>query len=105
MDKESCDNLLKNLLDEKVKEDAKKEILKQEKQINRNKLVQNHNAGLEQQEKLGIKIAQPSMKTINARNSGLESDLGFAANDSQMTIDQTNQFLGSRNITQQSQMS
>jgi len=28
MDKESCDNLLKNLLDEKVKEDAKKEILK-----------------------------------------------------------------------------
>jgi hypothetical protein len=48
MDKESCDNLLKNLLDEKVKEDAKKEILKQEKQINRNKLVQNHNAGLEQ---------------------------------------------------------
>ena len=28
MDKASCDNLLKNLLDEKIKEDEKKEIVK-----------------------------------------------------------------------------
>lgn len=28
MDKVSCDNLLKNLLDEKIKEDEKKEIVK-----------------------------------------------------------------------------
>ena len=60
MDKESCDNLLRNLLNEKVKDDAKKEIFKLEKQINRNKLVYNHNLLLEQQEKLGVKIAAPS---------------------------------------------
>ena len=28
MDKASCDNLLKNLLEEKIKEDEKKEIVK-----------------------------------------------------------------------------
>tara|TARA_B110000285_G_C15111595_1_gene611452 strand:+ start:907 stop:1236 length:330 start_codon:yes stop_codon:yes gene_type:complete len=60
MDKESCDNLLKNLLDEKVREDNKKEILKQEKQINRNKLVYNHNKMLEEQEKIGVKVSSPS---------------------------------------------
>jgi hypothetical protein len=60
MDKESCDNLLKNLLDEKVREDNKKEILKQEKQINRNKLVHNHNKMLEEQEKIGVKVSSPS---------------------------------------------
>lgn len=47
MDKASCDNLLKNLLEEKIKEDEKKEIVKQEKIISRNKLVFNHNIGLE----------------------------------------------------------
>ena len=60
MDKESCDNLLKNLLDEKVREDNKKEILKQEKQINRNKLVHNHNKMLEEREKIGVKVSSPS---------------------------------------------
>jgi hypothetical protein len=43
MDKQSCDNLLKNILIEKVKEDQVKEIKKEEKIINRNKFVLKHN--------------------------------------------------------------
>jgi hypothetical protein len=43
MDKQSCDNLLKNILIEKVKEDQVKEIKKEEKIINRNKFVFKHN--------------------------------------------------------------
>jgi hypothetical protein len=103
MDKASCDNLLKNLLEEKIKEDEKKEIIKQEKIISRNKLVFNHNIGLEKQEKLGIKIASTTPRkgdeSIIISERRLNDD-GFSFADSQVTLE-NDKYLGTR-ITQPS---
>lgn len=52
--------MLKTILTEKAKEDERNDVRKQEKIINRNKFVYNHNKTLEMQESLGIKINTPA---------------------------------------------
>ena len=48
MDKRSCENLLQSILEEKQKEDEKKQIIQQERLINRNKVAYKHNLALEE---------------------------------------------------------
>jgi hypothetical protein len=43
MDKRSCENLLKAILEEKKEEDLKKSLVQQERLISRNKTTERHN--------------------------------------------------------------
>lgn len=55
MDKRSCDGLLKEILKEKIADDAKKNLVQQERGLLRNKLALRHNQRMLQQERLGVK--------------------------------------------------
>jgi len=55
MDKRSCDGLLKEILKEKIADDAKKNLVQQERWLLRNKLALRHNQRMLQQERLGVK--------------------------------------------------
>lgn len=46
MDRDACDTLLNTFLNEKIENDAKKSIIKTERQIVRTKLAEKHNATL-----------------------------------------------------------
>jgi len=55
MDKRSCDNLLNAILEDKKEEDMKKRTIKQEMNLERNKLMRRHNERMHAAEKLGVK--------------------------------------------------
>ena len=56
MDKKSCENLLKAILEEKKEEDFQKSIIQRERIIERNKTVVKHNKNLSDMASMGVKV-------------------------------------------------
>ena len=63
MDKRSCDNLLNAILEDKREDDVKKRTIKNEMQLERNRLMNKHNKRMEASESLGIKHKNSSIVT------------------------------------------
>lgn len=56
MDRTSCDNLLKAILEEKKEEDAKKNIIQMTRLADRNRMMKKHNDRLSVAERIGVKV-------------------------------------------------
>ena len=78
MDKRSCDNLLKGILNEKIEQDKTYQIRQTERQNGRNKLKQKHNDRLVQAEKIGVKTKLSSIRKLNNDSIIRNSNRGFS---------------------------
>lgn len=78
MDKRSCDNLLKGILNEKIEQDKTYQIRQTERQNCRNKLKQKHNERLVQAEKIGVKTKLSSIRKLNNDSIIRNSNRGFS---------------------------
>lgn len=71
MDKRSCENLLKAILEEKKEEDMKKALVQQERLIARNKTTERHNKGLSHLAKIGVKIRDCTSELSKKNNENV----------------------------------